>query len=102
MIKKLVSGGLAGLVLLSAATAPAFADHTHVKKLGNGECVILAQNGGEKHVNLPDHLVGTQPENRQHPLHVLVHLGQPGSDGSIAVLGSAAGDALCAAGYVND
>jgi hypothetical protein len=36
-----------------------------------------------------------------HPLHVLVHKGVPGDRGSYAVFGSDAGNAICAAGYVN-
>lgn len=79
-------------VLLVGTAGIAQADHTHVRILPNGDCVILAADGNEKHVVLPDQNPNVDPElpeNRKHPLHVLVHLGKPGSDGSIAVLGSA-------------
>lgn len=65
------------VLLLMALAAPAFADHTHVRMTGNGSCVILAANGHEKYVQLP-HADGFV-ENRQHPLHVNVHLGEPGT-----------------------
>jgi hypothetical protein len=41
------------------------------------------------------------PASRRHPLHVLVHLGVPGAEGDIAVMGSA--DDPCAEtdDYVN-
>jgi len=38
--------------------------------------------------------------NRRHPLHVLVHLGVPGADGSIAVLGSAQDPCAATGNYV--
>jgi hypothetical protein len=44
--------------------------------------VLLAQNGGEKDVILPN---TTGPENRRHPLHVNVHLGEPGAGGHIQI-----------------
>jgi hypothetical protein len=58
------------------------ATHTHSMKTGNGACVLLAQNGGEKDVTLP-HATGA--ENRRHPLHVNVHLGEPGAGGHIEI-----------------
>ena len=70
-----------GVVLIGAT--PAAADHTHFRVVGNGECVLLAPDGGEKYVQLP-HADEFAP-NRQHPLHVNVHLGQPGEVGSIYV-----------------
>ena len=70
-----------GTVLLGAT--PAAADHTHFRVVGNGECVLLAPDGGEKYVQLP-HADEFAP-NRQHPLHVNVHLGRPGEVGSIYV-----------------
>jgi hypothetical protein len=60
----------------------ASATHTHSKLTGNGSCVLLAQNGGEKDVTLP-HADG--PDNRRHPLHLNVHLGTPGADGHIEI-----------------
>src|SRR5680860_795733 len=90
---------------LLAGAGVARADHTHVLILPNGKCAILAANGNEKYQILPDVLFRNNPNvdadddaggldnlpmNRRHPLHVLVHLGVPGADGDIAVMGSAA------------
>lgn len=91
MYKKRI--GLAvGVPLLALAALPslALADHTHVRHVGNGSCVILAANGAEKHIVLPESnpFIESQPENRRHPMHVLVHLGEPGEHGTIQVLGS--------------
>jgi len=66
--------------LFGAGTASA--THTHSKMTGNGSCVLLAQNGGEEDVTLP-HATGA--ENRRHPLHVNVHLGEPGAGGHIKI-----------------
>jgi len=90
VIKKFVAGGLASLVLLGAAGGVASADHLHSKQVGNGSCVVVAQNGGENHVILPDQNphITDQPENRRHPLHVLVHLGAPGQHFAIGVHGT--------------
>lgn len=70
--------GAVGLSTAGTATAA----HTHSKATGNGSCVLLAQNGGEKGVILPN---ATGPENRRHPLHVNVHLGEPGAGGHIQI-----------------
>ncbi len=103
LIKRaLAVASLSGL-LVAGAAGTAQADHTHVMKLGNGQCVILAANGGEKYVQLPHH--ENLPENRRHPLHVNVHLGEAGErqgETVIWVQGSPAGNAACAEGYVND
>jgi hypothetical protein len=92
---------LTGLLVLAGAGA-AQADHTHVRVLGNGQCVVLAANGGEQDVELPhaDDFV----EGRRHPLHVNVHLGEAGTrqgEGVVFVRGTAADLAHCD-GYVND
>jgi hypothetical protein len=92
---------LSGVALVLTAL-PASADHAHVRAVGgDGRCVILAEGSGEGHVQLPgyDHL----PENRRHPLHVKVHLGQPGMrDGEpvVWVKGSPEDAANCTS-YVN-
>jgi hypothetical protein len=95
----------AGLMAMSAA--PALATHTHVMQVGNGQCVILAQNGHEKDVALPTPVFDHNPNvdiaptlDRMHPLHVLVHKGVPGDHNALEVSGTGVGDALCAAGYV--
>ena len=95
--------------LLALSAAPALATHTHVMQVGNDRCVILAQNGGEEAVVLPLSVFEHNPNvdiapvaGRMHPLHVLVHKGVPGDHNSLAVFNTAAGDALCAAGYVGN
>ncbi len=95
--------------LLALSAAPALATHTHVMQVGNGRCVILAENGGEKNVGLPLSVFKHNPNvdiapgaDRMHPLHVLVHKGVPGEHNKLEVLGTPAGDALCAAGYVGN
>ena len=90
---------------LLAGAMPAAADHTHFRVVGTGECVLVAPDGGEKYVHLPhaDEYVPT----RQHPLHVNVHLGQPGEVGEIYVAygadGVLTGDAemLCGGAFLN-
>lgn len=96
-----------GLLLLVAA--PVAASHTHVMAIGNGQCVLLAANGGEEDVVLPLSVFEHNPNvdiapgpDRMHPLHVLVHQGVPGEHHAIAVAGTAAAAALCVNGIVND
>ncbi len=67
---------LATGALLLAGAPPAAADHVHFRVVGNGSCVLLAPDGGEREVTLPR--ADEYAENRQHPLHVNVHLGRPG------------------------
>lgn len=71
------------LALTLGLAIPASADHVHSAQLGNGRCVLLAQNGGEGNVQLPGY--ETNPANRRHPLHVKVHLGRPGQVQAIGV-----------------
>src|SRR5215203_2661934 len=93
----------AATVLLPAS--PAAADHTHFRVIGTGECVLLAPDGGEKYVQLPN--ADEFAPNRQHPLHVNVHLGQPGEVGQIYVAYGADGvltpeaQAFCGGTFVN-
>jgi len=91
------------LALMTVGLAlPAAATHTHVRMTGNGECVILAKKGGEKDVQLPH--ADAFASNRQHPLHVNVHLGQAGTrqgEAVVWVYGSP-GDLANCDGYVND
>jgi hypothetical protein len=94
---------VAAMVGISTATvvSPAAADHTHVRQVGNGACVVLAEGSGEAGVQLPhqeDHA-----EDRRHPLHVKVHLGAAGTRGGdevVWVKGSE-GDLANCARYVN-
>jgi hypothetical protein len=114
-MRRLIVAGFATLLVLASASA-ARADHTHVLILPNGKCAILAAAGKEKYKVLPDVLfannpnadaddaaggLGNLPPNRRHPLHVLVHLGVPGADGDIAVMGSAQDPCAATGAYVN-
>jgi hypothetical protein len=114
MRRLLVAAVTVALVLAGASVARA--DHTHVLILPNGKCAILAANGNEKFQILPDVLFANNPNvdaddaaggldnlplNRRHPLHVLVHLGVPGADGTIAVLGSPEDPCAETGNYVN-
>jgi hypothetical protein len=95
-------------VLILTLAATALGSHVHVLVLGNGECVILAEDGGERWVTLPESVFANNPNvvdveyagNRQHPLHVLVHIAEAGNR-MVYVLGSP-GDLENCAGYVND
>jgi hypothetical protein len=114
-MKRGVVTGVTVLLMLGIAGV-ARADHTHVLILPNGSCAILAANGNEKYLIMPDVLfannpnvdaddaaggLGNLPMNRRHPLHVLVHLGVPGADGDIAVMGSAQDPCAATGAYVN-
>jgi hypothetical protein len=99
---KALRTGVVAIVLVTASAAPAMASHTHVRMTGNGSCVVLAAHGSEKGVQLPH--ADEFPENRQHPLHVNVHLGEPGTRQGEAVIWvqGSAGDLANCDGYVND
>jgi len=75
---RLAAAALAVPVMVVAWASPAAADHVHFRYLGNGQCVLLAPDGGEKDVQLPR---AEGPENRRLPLHVNVHLGRAGDAG---------------------
>ena len=94
-MRRVLVVGVATLFLLAGAGV-ARANHTHVLILPNGKCAILAAEGNEKYLILPEVLFSNNPNvdaddaaggleglplNRRHPLHVLVHLGVPGADG---------------------
>jgi hypothetical protein len=102
--RALLSLPLAAATVLLVAS-PAAADHTHFRVVGDGECVLVAPDGGEKYVQLPN--ADEYAANRQHPLHVNVHLGQPGQVGQIYVAYGADGvltaDAqrLCGGVFIN-
>jgi hypothetical protein len=95
-MRRALVAGMAALFLLVGAGV-ARADHTHVLILPNGNCAILAADGNEKYLILPEVLFSNNPNvdaddaagsleglplNRRPPLHVLVHLGVPGADGT--------------------
>jgi hypothetical protein len=110
------AGAVMAAVVMLAGPSVARADHTHVLILPNGKCAILAAEGNEKYQILPSVLFSNNPNvdaddaagglddlplNRRHPLHVLVHLGVPGADGDIAVMGSAQDPCAATDEYVN-
>lgn len=84
-----------------AGTGTAFADHVHSKKVGNGSCVLLAQNGGEADVDLPFATDAQVTAHRAHPLHLLVHLGHPGQNFDIGVAGTASDPCFGSGDYLN-
>jgi hypothetical protein len=114
-MRRMLVAGMASLFLL-AGVSLARADHTHVLILPNGNCAILAAQGNEQYLILPTVLFSSNPNvdaddaaggldglplDRRHPLHVLVHLGVPGADGDIAVMGSAQDPCAETGNYVN-
>ena len=96
MRRVVVAGIAAAFVLLAGATTAA-ADHTHVLILPS---VLFANN---PNVDADDAAGGLEglPLNRRHPLHVLVHLGVPGADGDVAVMGSPQDPCAPTGSYVN-
>ncbi len=94
---------IAGAVL-TATALPAAASHTHVRAVGNdGQCVVLAEGSGEADVQLPGYDDPDFAENRRHPLHVKVHLGEAGTrhgEHVVWVQGSEGDTANCTS-YVN-
>jgi hypothetical protein len=92
---------LATGAMLATSALPASANHTHVRLLGNGNCVVLAPEGGEIDVQLP-HADGFTA-NRRHPLHVNVHLGPAGMRGGDDVVWVRYSDGATTncVGYVN-
>jgi hypothetical protein len=90
------------LLALGMQAGPAAAHHDHGIELGNGDCIALAIAGSEKQVSLPDAAIIRNPnaqdrwaghEGRNHPLHVFVHMGRPGQERAIGVVGG--GDDPC-------
>lgn len=110
-VKLLGSAALASsasVLLLLGSAGAASAEHTHVKVVGNGGCVVMAEGSGEARVHLPSAVFAGNPNvdiaetpGRAHPLHVLVHQGRAGENMALHVLGSAAEAAACAGGYLN-
>ena len=98
-MKKLIVGTFVAVSGILAGAGVAGASHVHSLETGSGSCVLLAQDGGEKEVRLP---FATGAENRLHPLHVLVHLGEPGMGGHITIgVAGAASDPCLGGDYVN-
>lgn len=102
-MNKLIMGVAVTAATIFGTAAPSLASHVHSKEVGNGSCVLLAQNGAEKDVQLPfAQERGFTDPTRQHPLHVLVHLGQPGEHFDIAVAGTETDPCLPSGDYLND
>lgn len=107
-LRTAAAASAASALLLLASGGAAFASHTHVKVVGNGGCVVLAEGAGEENVELPQAVFDNNPNvdvdattGRSHPLHVLVHLGVAGENNQLYVYGTPAADAACADYYVN-
>lgn len=103
-----VPGAALLALLLLGIAGPAQADHTHVKVVGNGGCIVVAEGSGESEVDLPSAVFAGNPnvdipesDGLTHPLHLLVHRGVPGDHLSLYVLGSSAALAACPAEFVN-
>jgi hypothetical protein len=99
MKKCIVAAVLAAAAAFGAATT-ASATHIHSMEVRDGVCVLLAAEGGEKYVILP--FADDLPEDRRHPLHVLVHLGEPGTNFNIGVYGTASDPCFAGGEYLND
>jgi hypothetical protein len=92
---------LAGSIV-AATAGSASADHVHSVQVGNGACVLIAQNGGEGEVDLPFATDEQVAADRAHPVHLLVHLGQPGQRIEIGVFGTVSDPCIDTGNYVND
>jgi hypothetical protein len=85
--------------------AAAAANHLHSVQTGNGACVVLAQDGSERLVTLPDasfqntSYVPGAPN--PHPIHVHVHLGEAGGPLEIGVYGAASDPCFASGDYIN-
>jgi hypothetical protein len=93
--------------LAGAAALPAGADanHHHSLLTGSGDCVVLAKQGGEPSVQLPDASFNntTEPTTtaNPHPLHVHVHRGAAGEQITIGVYGTASDPCAGEGNYLN-
>jgi hypothetical protein len=101
--RALVASACIGAALVLPAGARA--NHRHVLVTGSGDCVVLAKEGGEPSITLPEASFNntTEPVTtaNPHPLHVHVHRGEPGQHLTIAVFESAADPCLAAGNYLN-
>jgi hypothetical protein len=85
--------------------ATALGDHLHSVQTGDGSCVVLAQEGGERFVTLPDasfqNTSYAPGAPNPHPIHVHVHLGAAGGPLDIGVYGTATDPCIASGDYVN-
>ena len=98
-IRKVVAGVAIGASTIFVSGIPADASHVHSLQTGRGACVLLAQRGGEKNVQLP--FADESVPNRGHPLHVLVHTGEPGQRVNIGVVDTVSDPCQSSGEYVN-
>lgn len=103
-----VPAAAASALLLLGTAGSAQADHNHVKVVGNGGCIVVAEGSGESEVDLPSAVFAGNPnvdipeaDGLTHPLHLLVHRGVPGDRLSLYVLGSPAALAACPGDFLN-
>jgi hypothetical protein len=91
---------------LAVSVPGALANHLHSLQLGNGRCVILAQDGNERYVVLPAASFQNTSEPsttaNPHPLHVHVHRGEPGQQQAMGVYGTPSDPCYLTGDYVND
>jgi hypothetical protein len=96
---------LAALAGSLGLPATAVGNHLHSVQTGSGACVVLAQNGGERLVSLPEASFQntTEPTTtaNPHPIHVHVHRGAAGDPLDIGVYGTATDPCLASGDYVN-
>ena len=85
--------------------AAAVGNHLHSVPTGNDSCVVLAQDGGERFLTLPEASFQntTEPTTtaNPHPLHVHVHRGAAGDSLDIGVYGTATDPCVTAGEYLN-
>ena len=99
-MKRITATIAAATAAIGLTAAPAAATHIHSKEVRPGVCVLLAAKGGEKNVQLPN--ADEFPANRQHPIHVNVHLGRPGENFPIGVYQTPSDPCIDTGVYLND
>jgi hypothetical protein len=105
MRKRAALGALACFAAALAVPSGAAATHHHSLLTGSGDCVVLAKEGGEPLVELPDASFNntTEPTTTMnpHPLHVHVHRSESESQITIAVYGSPLDPCAAETNYLN-
>jgi len=105
MTKRATLTGLACLAAVVLLPSGAAATHRHSLVTGSGDCVVLAKQGGEPFVQLPEASFHNTTEptttTNPHPLHVHVHRGAPGEQVTIAVYGSPLDPCAVEGNYLN-
>ena len=106
MSKRAAVSALVCLAGVLAVPGGAVANHRHSLMTGSGDCVVLAKQGGEPSVQLPDASFNntTEPTTtaNPHPLHVHVHRGAAGEQITIGVYGMVSDPCAGGGSYVND